>query len=127
MLPHFHARVDLSKSRFSLVNGKMEHWSETLGLLDDVLTVLDMRLVCIIDGAHWLDDYSADPILAALIDTLRKNNVKTLLTTTGRSACLRRKLSFSETFPVGRIDERNASYRLDQTTLEVSNGLRSPQ
>lgn len=105
----------------------MDHWTETLGLLDDMLTVLDMRLVCIIDGVHWLDDHSADMMLAALIDTLRKNNVKTLLTTTGRSACLRKKLTFSETFPMEQIDERSASYRLDQTTLEVSNGLSSSQ
>lgn len=121
LLPRFHARSDLSKSRFCLLNGKMETWSEALGLLDDVLSVLDMRLVCIIDGLHWLDDRSADPMLASLIDTLRKNSVKTLLTTTGRSACLRSKLSFSDTFPMERADERSPSYRLDKATLEVGN------
>ncbi|KAG8169420.1 hypothetical protein KVR01_000165 [Diaporthe batatas] len=119
LIPRFTARVDLSQKRFRLVNGKMETWSETLDLLDDVLTALDMRLVCVIDGVHWLDDRSADLMFAALIDTLRTSRIKTLLTTTGRSACLRRRLSFSETFPMQQVDERSASYRLDQTTLEV--------
>ncbi|KAK7984660.1 hypothetical protein PG988_002282 [Apiospora saccharicola] len=76
LLPHFETSFNLSEIRLSLVNGTLDSLPETLRLLSDVIKILDMQLLCIIDGLHWLDDRSMNGILSELVKTLRKGNTK---------------------------------------------------
>lgn len=117
LLPHFETSLNLSEVRLSLVNGTLDSLSETLRLLGDVLRILDMQLLCVVDGLHWLDDRSTNAILPELVKTLRNGHTKVLFTTTGRSACLQREVSRMEKLTIESLNLRGSDVRLSGQTL----------
>lgn len=80
--------VDLSERRFTELDGTLETWSKATALLHDVLSTVSGVVFCIIDGLHWLDARITDIPLAELLQVLRKDNLRVLFTTSGRSGCL---------------------------------------
>ncbi|KAK8122719.1 hypothetical protein PG984_011389 [Apiospora sp. TS-2023a] len=54
----------------------MDSLPETLLVLGDVLKILNMQVLCVIDGLHWLEDRSTTAVLSDLLKTLRNGNVK---------------------------------------------------
>ncbi|KAK6821073.1 hypothetical protein PG987_015473 [Apiospora arundinis] len=119
LLPRFETKHNLSEVRLSLVQGTMASLSETLRLFGDLLETLDMQLLCIIDGLHWLDDRSTSNILVDLVKMLRKSSAKVLLTTTGRSACLQSEANRKERLTIESLHPRGADVRLSGQTLEL--------
>lgn len=119
LLPHFETSLNLSEVRLSLVNGTLESLPETLRLLGDVLKILDMQLLCVVDGLHWLDDRSTNTVLSELVETLRKSSTKVLFTTTGRSACLQRGVSRMEKLTIESLNPRGSDVRLSGQTLAL--------
>ncbi|KAK7994264.1 hypothetical protein PG991_015852 [Apiospora marii] len=108
LLPEFETNLDLSEARLSLVDGTLESAPETLQLLGDVLNILDMQLLCIIDGLHWLDDRSTNTILSELVKTLRNSRTKVLFTTTGRTACLQKDVGRTEKLTIKSLKQRGS-------------------
>ncbi|KAK8061851.1 hypothetical protein PG994_008217 [Apiospora phragmitis] len=119
LLPQFEASLNLSEVRLSLVNGSMDSMPEALRLLGDVLKILDMQLLCVVDGLHWLDDRTTNSVLADLVDTLRNGKTKMLFTTTGRSACLQCESSRTEKFTIESLNPRGSDVRLSEQTLTL--------
>ncbi|KAK8075521.1 hypothetical protein PG997_010184 [Apiospora hydei] len=119
LLPHFETSVNLSEVRLSLVNGTIESLPETLRLLGDILKILDMQMLCIIDGLHWLDDRSTNSILSELLKTLRNGKVKVLFTTTGRSASLQLDVSRTEKLTIESLNPKGSDVRLSGQTLAL--------
>jgi hypothetical protein len=116
LLPRFESSVNLSEIRLSLVNGAMESLPETLRLLSDVFKILDMQVICVIDGFHWLDDRETDGVIMDLIKVIRQAPVKALFTTTGRTACLKRSVDRTETVQMAQSD-RGSDVRLSGGAL----------
>ncbi|KAK7961912.1 uncharacterized protein PG986_002737 [Apiospora aurea] len=119
LLPRFETSVNLSEVRLSLVNGTLESLPETLRLLGDIVKILDMQMLCVIDGLHWLDDRSTNNILSELLKTLRSGNVKVLFTTTGRSACLQLDVSRTEKLTIESLNPKGSDVRLSGQTLAL--------
>ncbi|KAK7914152.1 hypothetical protein PG985_011855 [Apiospora marii] len=119
LLPHFETSFNLSEVRLSLVNGTLDSLPETLRLLGDVLKILNMQLLCVVDGLHWLDDRSTNNILFELVETLRNSSTKLLFTTTGRSACLQQGVSRMEKLTIESLNARGSDVRLSGQTLAL--------
>ncbi|KID95840.1 hypothetical protein MAJ_08236, partial [Metarhizium majus ARSEF 297] len=98
LLPRFEAEADLSEARFRLLDGTVGSWNESMAVIRTLTELLPDGVFCVIDGLHWLDDTSTEKYLKELIHFLRGSKLKVLLTTSGRSACLREELSVSDTF-----------------------------
>ncbi|KAK7984335.1 hypothetical protein PG989_011737 [Apiospora arundinis] len=106
LLPRFESKLNLSEVRLSLVKGTMESLPETLRLFGDLLETLDMQLLCVIDGLHWLDDRGTTTILVDLVKMLRNSSAKVLFTTTGRSACLQSEIEWANSRVEGQFAMR---------------------
>ncbi|KAK8000454.1 hypothetical protein PG990_013054 [Apiospora arundinis] len=106
LLPQFETKLNLSEVRLSLVKGTMESLPETLRLFGDLLETLDMQLLCVIDGLHWLDDRGTTTILVDLVKMLRNSSAKVLFTTTGRSACLQSEIEWANSRVEGQFAMR---------------------
>ncbi|KAI0448306.1 hypothetical protein F5B21DRAFT_498008 [Xylaria acuta] len=114
LLPSFRARVDLSEDRFRVLDGCILSWSESVRVFRDLLPLMPDTIFCVIDGLHWLDDRSTDRCLEELVQAMRGTKLRVLFTTTGRSACLRQKLSTDETHRVETIDLKETNWSLDR-------------
>ena len=123
LLPQFETSHDLSEARLSLVNGTLDSLPETLRLLGDVLEILDMQLLCIVDGLHWLDDRSTNTILIEMVKTFRKSKTKLLFTTTGRSSCLQREVSRMEKLTIESLNPRGSDVKLSEKTLALQDRM----
>ncbi|KAI0600022.1 hypothetical protein F4775DRAFT_547723 [Biscogniauxia sp. FL1348] len=114
LLPKFEAGADLSPSRLRLVDGSIMCWSEMLRLFRDLLPLMPDVLLCVIDGFQWIDDRSTSRYLEEFIDAIRGSKLKVLVTTTGRSACLRKHIRPTETIVIETLDLRDVSWGLDR-------------
>ncbi|KAI0487790.1 hypothetical protein F4859DRAFT_525824 [Xylaria cf. heliscus] len=104
LLPTFRAEVDLSEVRFHVLDGCILSWSESVRVFRDLLPLMPDKILCVIDGLHWIDSGTTDRCLEELIQALRGTKLKVLFTTTGRSACLREQLYIDEIHQVETID-----------------------
>ncbi|KAI1502349.1 hypothetical protein F5X99DRAFT_379172 [Biscogniauxia marginata] len=114
LLPKFETEVDLSASRLRLIDGSILCWSEILRLFRDLLPLMPDTLLCVIDGFQWIDDRSTSRYLEEFIQTMRGSKLRLLLTTTGRSPCLRKQLEPAETMVIETLDLRDATRGLDR-------------
>ncbi|KAI1744782.1 hypothetical protein F4680DRAFT_405956 [Xylaria scruposa] len=117
LLPAFQARVDLSGGRFRVLDGCILSWSESVRVFRDLLPLMPDTILCVIDGLHWLDDRSTDRCLEELIQAMRCTKLRVLLTTTGRSACLRQQLNTSEMYCIETMNSKDSDWSLDREDL----------
>lgn len=112
LLPQFDAAVDLSETRFSRLDGTAASWAEAVAVFRDLIRLSSDRVLCVIDGFHWLDDRSTDVYLGKFLGLLREGKLRVVLTTTGRSACLRDEVSGLEMVEVkvGRPGDGNRAF-----------------
>jgi len=112
LLPRFETTTDLSEQRFRGLDGSMDSWQDALSVFQDLLSLMPSTVFCVVDGIHWLDDRSTDTPLRELIDALRADKLRLLLTTSGRSGCLLEGLASAETLQIDSLG-RGASFTLD--------------
>lgn len=94
--PRLETMLDFSEQRFLDLDGTLGTWSQAIALLRDTLSMVSGIVFCVIDGLHWLDSRSTDRPLAQLLQVLRKDSMRVLFTTSGRSGCLLGDLSRSD-------------------------------
>lgn len=89
--------IDIDAADFEKLDGTVATTEIALRLLQQLLDQVDSPLFIVVDGLQWLDDVSTDTWLKGLVETLMQEwasssqgrlSVRTLLTTTGRSAAL---------------------------------------
>lgn len=114
LLPLFETSTDLSESRLRLLDGTIHSWTGLLKLFYELLPLTPNKVLCVINGFHWLDDRSTLPYLDGFLDTLRGSNLRVLFTTNGRSGSLRGKLDPSETVLVESLDLQGSNWQLDR-------------
>lgn len=95
--PRLDTTIDLSEDRFTALDGTPDTWAQATALLRDVVSVVSGTVFCVIDGLHWLDSTSTDVPLAELLHVLRKDNLRVLVTTSGRCGCLLEEFEREET------------------------------
>lgn len=113
--PRFDSEKDLSKERFSRLDGTLDSWEEALDVFKDVLELIPGSAVfCIIDGLHMLDFRSIQQPLALLLGQLRSSGPKlrVLFTTSGRSYCLGREIKSHENIVIENFRGGLATYAL---------------
>ncbi|MBE3044705.1 hypothetical protein IMZ48_19515 [Candidatus Bathyarchaeota archaeon] len=104
LLPRFDAEIDLSEHRFGILEGTVQSWDVGMTLLEDLGRLMPAGITCVIDGLHWVDDETTELYLSEFIGVLRRRGFKILLTTTGRSPCLRDAIPISETLQLETLD-----------------------
>ncbi|KAI5926622.1 hypothetical protein F4810DRAFT_707160 [Camillea tinctor] len=114
LLPRFETQADFSSSRLKLIDGSIMCWSEMLHLFHDLLPLMPDVLLCVIDGFQWIDDRSTSNYLEEFIEAMRGTKLRVLLTTTGRSACLRKQLQAAETMVFETLDSKDVSWGLNR-------------
>jgi hypothetical protein len=87
-----------------------------LRLFRDFFPLLPATVLIVIDGLHWLDDRSTVSYIDELPETLKSGRFKLLLTSNGRSACLRKQVSSSETVTMEELDAKNPTRGLGGDT-----------
>ena len=119
LLPRFEVEIDLSEARFSLLDGRPESWGEAIAMVKDLTTLIPDKVLCIIDGLHWIDDRSTETKMRDLVQMLKGPHFKTLFTTTGRTSCLAKELPASETLSLDNRSMLRAIGGLDGQILEA--------
>jgi hypothetical protein len=114
LLPRFQTTTDLSQDRFRILDGSILSWSEMMQLLFEILPLMPDPVLFVIDGLHWLDDRSTDKYLSELLSMFRGSSAKVLLTTTGRSSCLREGIMRSEALILETLGSGDAVAELDR-------------
>lgn len=104
LLPVFETDVDLSQQRFSRLDGSSNSWPEALKLFAELVGLMPDKVFCVIDGMHWLDDRRNEGLLADLVRTLRESRFRVLITTSGRSPCLRQAVADEEALALELFD-----------------------
>jgi len=90
LLPVFSSDADLSKARFSLIDGTVASWPSAMAMFRELDHLLPDAVLCIVDGLHWLDDSNTEIYLKDLVNVLMSSRkFRILWTTSGRSSCLR--------------------------------------
>ncbi|KAF2432109.1 hypothetical protein EJ08DRAFT_648471 [Tothia fuscella] len=117
LLPRFNTGADFAERRFENLNGTLESWSDALDVLQDLLGLMPTTVFVVLDGLHWLDDGSTIEPLQELFGTLRRGQLRVLLTTTGRSACLVNEISSAETLRLDRTQLRRGETSMDRSEL----------
>lgn len=117
LLPEFETTVDLSEKRFRQLDGSLDTWEDALSVLHSLLELIPEGVLCVVDGLQWLDDRSTDKYLTKLLRELRAGKLKLLLTTTGRSACLRQEISTSDTVEVEILQPKGLAEVIDMPGL----------
>lgn len=120
LLPLFETSADFSESRLRLLDGTILSWTELLKLFHELLPLMPSKVLCVINGFHWLDDRSTLPYLNDFLEALRGSSLRVLFTTNGRSSCLREKLDASETVLVDSFDLRDSNWHLDRNNSWAS-------
>jgi hypothetical protein len=113
--PRFDSEKDLSKERFSRLNGTLDSWEEALDMFKDVLELVPGSAVyCIIDGLHVLDYRSIQQPLCLLLGRFRDRGPKlrVLFTTSGRSYCLGREIKAHENIVIDNFRDGLATYAI---------------
>jgi hypothetical protein len=104
LLPvQFSSAFDFAQERLSLLEGTSKSWSDTIGLLRDLVDTIPKPLFCIVDEVQILDDWSTESLIGDLTKVLRgssskvdRQKLKVLITTTGRSKALIKHLEVQE-------------------------------
>jgi hypothetical protein len=117
LLPVFETDVDLSRQRFSRLDGSTPSWPEALGLFTELVALMPDKVFCVVDGAHWLDERSTEILLADLVQTLRESGFKVLVTTSGRSPSLRQAVADEEALALELFDFADGSADFNRTVL----------
>lgn len=104
LLPVFETDVDLSQQRFSRLDGSSHSWPEALKLFTELVGLMPDKVFCVIDGVHWLDDRRNEGLIADLVRTLRESGFRVLITTSGRSPCLRQAVADEEALALELFD-----------------------
>lgn len=111
--PYLEITVDLSEERLTSLDGTLKTWSKAVEFFRDLLNVSSGIVFCVIDGVHWLDSSSTDTLLADLLDLMRNEHLRVLLTTSGRSGCLNDSLRREETCGVQDLFYHQFTHDLD--------------
>lgn len=98
---------------FLELDGTLETWSQAIALFRDVLRTLSGIVFCVIDGLHWLDARSTDIPLAQLVHVLRKDGLRVVFTTSGRSGCLLDEAQREETHSMQDMSPQRAAQDLN--------------
>jgi hypothetical protein len=114
LLPSFESAIDLSESRFKLLDGTAKSWEDALQVFSDLLELMPKGVYVVLDGLHWLEDQSAESFLRAWIRTLKNSKLKVLFTSSGRSAVLRDELSDDEAFLIEDMASPDALFPLSR-------------
>ncbi|KAK0753084.1 hypothetical protein B0T18DRAFT_483923 [Schizothecium vesticola] len=117
LLPVFENDVDLSRQRFSRLDGSTHSWPDALELFTELVALMPDKVFCVIDGAHWLDERSTEGLLADLVQTLRESGFKVLVTTSGRSPFLRQAVADEEALTLELFDFAEGSADFNRTVL----------
>lgn len=113
MPPRMETAIDFSERRFLELDGTLNTWSQAIALFRDVLGTVPGIVFCVIDGLHWLDAKSTDVPLTQLLHVLRKDGVRVLFTTSGRSGCLLDEVLREETHSMHDMSPQRAALDLN--------------
>ena len=119
LLPQFKAEMDISEARFGLIDGTPESWGEAMSMLKDLTKLIPNKVLCVIDGLHWIDDRSAETKMRELVEMLNGAKFKSLFTTTGRTSSLAKEMPSSETLSLDNKNLLRAIGGLDRQILEA--------
>ncbi len=113
VLPRFESAADLSDGRFRSLDGTVATWEKAMSIFGDLVPLVPDSVLCVVDGFQWLGDRSTDTYLGEFVRALRREKLKILFTTTGRSACLRHEIPNPETVAVEPMQLRGLVERLE--------------
>lgn len=100
LLPAFDTDIDLSSKRWKSIDGTEDSWDMALALFKDLVRLMPAKMVCVVDGLHWIDDRRTEPYLKQLVEALKSTKFNVLLTSSGRVASLRQCVADEDTLVV---------------------------
>ncbi|KAI1321382.1 hypothetical protein F5Y16DRAFT_413764 [Xylariaceae sp. FL0255] len=102
--------IDLSETRFQLLDGCSQSWPEMMRMFCDLLSLIPEPIFCVVEGLHWLDDRSTLGCLEEFVRAVKATKMRGLFTTTGRSACLRKQVHSQDTLIIRPADLKGGAW-----------------